>query len=63
MFWSSIVRRDDKRLPTKALYCHAQKTLCRRRHTKTLMDNMRRDFGEKDMHMRTTVDTIRDEKK
>ena len=44
----------------KALYCYMNGKKTRERQTKTWMDNVRQDLAEKDMDLRTAVDTIRD---
>ena len=62
-WFGHVVRMDDKRLPARALYCHVEGTRSRGRQTKTWMENVRQDLAEKDMDMRTALDTIRDRKK
>ena len=55
----------DNRLPTKALYCLVEGTRNRGKQTKTWMDtldNTRQDLAQKDVDMRSTLDTRRDRK-
>src|SRR6218665_114798 len=59
-WFGQVVRMEDKRLPAKALYCYVDGKRSTGRQTKTLMENLRQDLAEKDMDLRTALDTIRD---
>jgi len=59
-WFGHVVRMEDKRLPAEALYCYMYGKRSRGRQTNTWMDNVRQDLAEKDMDLRTTLDTIRD---
>jgi len=55
-----VVRMEAKRLPAKALYCYVDGKKSGGRQTKTWMDSVTQDLAEKDMDLRTALDTIRD---
>jgi len=54
------VRMEDKGLPEKLYIVMWMEKRSRGRQTKTWMVNVRKDLSEKDMDLRTALDTISD---